>query len=69
MLPGSGASGQSVAVFFNGIPVTDTMTLNEVLQHLAPSSIQAVEAYNGSTTVPPVFQPACAAIAIWTRKQ
>ena len=68
MLPGQNVSGQLVALYFNGAPMSDTMSLNEILSHLAPSSIQAIEVYNGSTTVPPIFQPACGAIAIWTRK-
>jgi hypothetical protein len=68
MIPGSPVSGTSVTVYFNGVPVTNTIWLNDLLEHTAPSMIQAVEVYNGSTTVPPVFQPACAAIAIWTRK-
>jgi hypothetical protein len=42
-------------------------SVNEVLDHMAPSSIQAVEMYNGPTSVPPNFQPACAVVAIWTR--
>lgn len=68
MLPGQNVSGQLVAIYFNGVPMTDATSLNEVLSHLAPSSIQAVEVYNGPTSVPQIFQPACGAIAIWTRK-
>ena len=68
LVPGSNVSGGLVAVYFNGVPMTDGTSLNEILSHLAPSSIQAVEVYNGRTTVPPIYQPACAAVAIWTRK-
>ena len=67
MLPGTSVSGQMIAVYFNGVPITDSTSLEEILKHLSPSSIQAVEVYNGSTTVPPIFQPACGAVAIWTR--
>jgi len=68
MMPGQNVSGQLVAIYFNGVPLTDATSLNEILGHLPPSSIQAIEVYNGATTVPPIFQPACGAIAIWTRK-
>ena len=59
--------GQMIATYFNGTLVSDTMALNDILSQIPPSWIQAIEVYNGSTTVPPIFQPACGAIAIWTR--
>ena len=69
MVPGESVNGQTVQVFFNGSPVTEASWLDEILNHVAPSMFQAVEVYNGSTSVPPVFQPACGVIAIWTRRQ
>lgn len=68
MVPGAPAGGQPVTLFLNGTPLNNTMSINEVLDHLAPSSIQAVEVYNGPTSVPPAFQPACGVVAIWTRR-
>jgi outer membrane receptor for ferrienterochelin and colicin len=68
MMSGSSSSGRMVQVFFNGTPVSDPTAVNEMLRHLAPSSIQAVEVYNGPTNVPFIYQPACAVVAIWTRK-
>lgn len=69
IVSGARISGQMVSIWFNGVPLTDTASINEVLDHTPPSMIQAVEVYNGSTSVPPIFQPTCGAIAIWTRKQ
>ena len=68
-LPGADVTGQPTRVIFNGAPVTQRAWLNDVLTNIAPSMIQAIEIYNGSIMVPPRFQPACAVIAIWTRKQ
>ena len=68
MLSGSAPSGRMVQVFLNGTPVSSGPAVEEILRHLSPSMIQAVEVYNGPTTVPQHFQPACAVIAIWTRR-
>ena len=68
MLSGSAPSGRMVQVFLNGTPVSTGPGVEEILRHLSPSMIQAVEVYNGPTTVPQNFQPACAVIAIWTRR-
>jgi hypothetical protein len=68
MIPGAPSSGRLVALFFNGVPITGAQAVNEILDHLAPSTIQAVEVYNGPTNVPPSFKPSCGAVAIWTRK-
>ena len=59
--------GRQLRLWFNGVPIDDTMAINEILDHTAPSMIQAVEVYNGATNVPPNFQPACGAVLIWTR--
>jgi hypothetical protein len=67
MIPGSADAGHSVVLILNGTRLTHVHSVNEVLDHMAPSSIQAVEMYNGPTSVPPNFQPACAVVAIWTR--
>ena len=68
MLSGSSSSGRMVQLFLNGASVSNTTAVEEILRHLAPSTIQAVEVYNGPTSVPPMYQPACAVIAIWTRR-
>ncbi len=67
MVPGANVNGLPVALYFNGVPLNRPESINEILDHLSPSSIQAIELYNGPSTVPPNFQPACAAVAIWTR--
>lgn len=68
MLTGSRLSGQMVALYFNGVAIVGETLVDEILSRVAPSSIQAVEVYNGPSAVPPSFKPACAAVAIWTRK-
>ena len=65
--PGS-AGGPPVTLFLNGVPLNNTLAINEILDHMAPSGIQAVEMYNGASSVPATFQPACGVIAIWTRR-
>ena len=65
--PGS-AGGRPVILFLNGVPLNNTLAINEILDHMAPSGIQAVEMYNGASSVPATFQPACGVIAIWTRR-
>lgn len=67
MIPGAPVAGRSVVLYLNGVPLTAALSVNEVLDHLAPGNVQAIEMYNGSASVPPTFQPACAAVAIWTR--
>lgn len=68
MIPGSNAGGRPVTLYLNGVPLGDTFAINEVLDHMAPSGIQAIEMYNGSTSVPMTYQPACAVVAVWTRR-
>lgn len=68
MLTGSVASGRMVRVFLNGTAISNPTAVDEILRHLAPSSIQAVEVYNGASTIPFIYQPACGVVAIWTRK-
>lgn len=67
-VPGTNVSGRAVTLFLNGTPLNDTTAINEVLDHMHPAMIQAVEVYNGPTSVPAMYQPACAVIAIWTRR-
>jgi hypothetical protein len=68
MLTGSVASGRMVRLFLNGTAVSNPTAVDEILRHMAPSSIQAVEVYNGASTIPFMYQPACGVVAIWTRK-
>lgn len=68
MVPGAPSTGPPIQLFLNGAPIRNIAAINEILDHLAPSNIQAVEMYNGPTSVPPTFQPACGALAIWTRR-
>jgi hypothetical protein len=68
MLSGSAPGGNMVRLFLNGASVSNNSSVTEILRHMAPSSIQAVEVYNGPTTVPYLYQPACAVVAIWTRR-
>lgn len=56
-------------IFLNGMPIQDTVSRKEILQFMAPSSVQAIEVYDGTNRVPMLYQPACGAIAVWTRKQ
>jgi hypothetical protein len=65
----------NVGVWLNGMPASDTAWIRNILTDMAPSSIQAIEVYDGLTRVPPQFartpkqhRPACAVIAIWTRR-
>jgi hypothetical protein len=67
MVPGANNGTQSITLFLNGAPIANQIAINEVLDHLAPSNIQAVEMYNGPTSVPSSFQPSCGVLAIWTR--
>jgi len=67
MTPGAPSEAQSVVLLLNGAPLRNNLSINEVLDYMAPSNIQAVEMYNGPTNVPATFQPACAVVAIWTR--
>lgn len=60
--------GRAVTLYLNGLPLGNGFAVNELLEHLAPSSIQAVEFYNGGPSVPATFQPACGVVAVWTRR-
>ena len=66
---GANVSGHPVTLYLNGIPIGNTMAINDILDYTAPSMIQVIEVYNGSSTVPPAYQPSCGVVAIWTRKQ
>ena len=68
MVPGSSPAGRPVTLFLNGVPLGNALAINEILDHMAPSAIQAVEMYNGASSIPATFQPACGVIAIWTRR-
>ncbi len=68
MVPGTMSGGRPVTLILNGLPLNNRLAINEVLDHMAPTSIQAVEVYNGPTSVPATFQPACGVVAIWTRR-
>jgi hypothetical protein len=68
MLGGSVASGRMVRVFLNGTAISNPTAVDEILRRMTPSSIQAVEVYNGVTTIPFIYQPACGVVATWTRK-
>lgn len=65
--PGAGG-GRGVTLYLNGLPLGNGYAINDVLDHMAPMSIQVVEFYNGGTSVPATFQPACGVVAVWTRR-
>lgn len=65
---------KNVGVWLNGMPATDTAFIRNILTFMAPTSIQAIEVYDGFTRIPPQFartsgqlKRACAVIVLWTR--
>lgn len=66
-IPGGADGGQRVELYLNGVRLGNTVSINEVLDHMAPTDIQVIEMYNGMGSMPALFQPACAAVAVWTR--
>lgn len=55
-------------IFLNGTPINaNQMAVEEVLYSTPPGWIQAIEVYDSRVRMPVEFQPACGAVAIWTR--
>ena len=58
-----------VDVWLNGIRLPTVEAISDVVDHLSPRAIQAVEIYAGASRMPPdlVASSSCGAVVIWTR--
>ena len=55
-------------IFLNGTPINaNHVAVEDVLYSTPPGWIQAIEVYDSRARMPVEFQPACGAVAIWTR--
>ena len=55
-------------IFLNGTPINaNHRAVEDVLYSTPPGWIQAIEVYDSRARMPVEFQPACGAVAIWTR--